>query len=121
MKSQGAIHVTHVRNLEKDDLFAFETAGRLASGKIKGLYYSALDLDEEAREYMGRANLKIPDNENEPLGGPTQEFILFELKPFSGVYTEPKFDHIFLALDDMVVVFEYDRPRDFHEIKDCGE
>lgn len=123
MKTHGVIHVTQVHNLESDDLFAFETAGRLASGKVKGVFYSAYDLTEEAREYMtAKANLEIPANRFASLGGASQVFVLFEPKPFSGfANTEGQLDHIFLSLEDMLAIFEYDRARSFTEIPECAE
>lgn len=95
--------MTQVRNLEVDDLVAWEFMGTVVSGRVKHIAYCAYDLGPGERIYMQQRNLIIPDNENDALGGMGQTLVFLEIHVPG---REARFDHAYLDIGQLIAVFE---------------
>lgn len=107
MKSSRAIHVTQVRNLEINDLFAYEFLGSVLSGRITAVCHTGHDLTEIERNYMHANSLVIPHNKDVTLAGHSSVIIFFAEQLFG---EEPRLQNLYLELDEVVAVLENSRP-----------
>lgn len=93
----NSITIAPAGTLVTGDLFAFESAGRVWSGKVSALVYSSFELTPEQKDYMINHNLEIP-KQGVPLGGENSSLLFFQARP-------GRHDHAYVDHTANVVIF----------------